>query len=106
MLTLDVFINQLQVLRDFQDKKNERQKLVGQMYTGSFVIDEFGDDLFMSYIRFLALMMNDDGEWIEYYIFETQWGKEIMDITVNGKHHDLRNDEDLYDIITTTMKTN
>ena len=106
MLTLEVFMNQLQVLRDFQDKKDERQKLVGQMYTSSFVIDEFGDDLFTSYIRFLALMMNDDGEWIDYYIFETQWGKEIMDITVNDKHHDLRSYEDLYDIITVTMKTN
>lgn len=52
---------------------------------------------------FLAKMLNDRGEWIDYWLWELNFGKNFVlgDVEVNGQEIDLSTARNLYDFLKT-----
>ena len=49
----------------------------------------------------LTEAMNDTDEWIYYFVYERNWLQnfELGDVIINGNHINIRNWEDVYDLI-------
>lgn len=100
----DEFLKWMQPLVDFRKEAEIRQELLSQLYPESTVIEDYGEDLFDRYTRLLSKMMNDDEDWISYFIWETEMGAIPMEIKINDEKKELRTLLDLYNIITEKEK--
>lgn len=59
-----------------------------------------------SLVKTLATMFNDDGEWIDYFVYELNFGKKYVDGMItdkNGGHIILKTPGDLYDLLVKEM---
>ena len=43
--------------------------------------------------------MDDTDEWIEYYIYDCNWGEEDNNLSIDGKVVPFKTYEDLYELI-------
>ena len=50
-------------------------------------------------IEILEKAMNDKDEWIEYYIYDCNWGSVDNNVRINGEPVTFKTYEDLYDMI-------
>lgn len=50
-------------------------------------------------VELLRDAMNDEYDWIGYFIYETDWGKKDLEVTVEGVVRYLRTPEDVYNVI-------
>lgn len=50
-------------------------------------------------IEILERAMDDTDEWIEYYIYDCNWGEVDNDIRINGEPVAFKTYEDLYELI-------
>ena len=50
-------------------------------------------------IEIMTKAMGDTDEWIEYYIYDCNWGEVDNDIRINGEPVAFKTFEDLYDMI-------
>ena len=50
-------------------------------------------------VKILTKVMNDEEEWIEYYVYDCEWGKKGT-VIVNNKAVPFKTYEDLYELIT------
>ena len=48
--------------------------------------------------------MGDTDEWIEYYIYDCNWGEVDNDIRINGEPVAFKTFEDLYELIVDRKK--
>ena len=56
-----------------------------------------------NYLKLLKTIMEDESDWISYFAYDLEWGKEYHsgDITdENGNNISLQTAEDLYDLLT------
>ena len=53
-------------------------------------------------VELLSESLNDTEEWLSYFLFECDWLRsfEIGDVTINGENIEIKNWEDVYDLIT------
>ena len=50
-------------------------------------------------IAILEKAMEDTEEWIEYYIYDCNWGEEDNNVSIDGKVVPFRTYENLYEVI-------
>ena len=82
--TLDDFVKKFQPILDWNEQFEKESKALTQLYPSSFVVPE-GGKLLDSYIQLLADYYNDEGEWIEYYCWECEFGAKPQDVLEDGK---------------------
>lgn len=51
-------------------------------------------------VKILTKAMGDTEEWIEYFVFDCEWGKKFGTVIVNNKTVPFKTYEDLYELIT------
>ena len=52
-------------------------------------------------VRSLELAMNDTSKWIQYWLYECDYGRDTKNkVTINGKKVSIKTPEDLYNCIT------
>ena len=98
-LTKEAFADYILFIRE----RAETQDKINELFTA-----EFGDSIFQPYERYetklielLKVVMNDTGDWIEYFIYEKKFGARTdLTVTEDGKEIPLNTAEDLYDLIT------
>lgn len=99
-LTYEEFAKWFSVLREFRQQVDQRHELLSKMYPECNPIDDLGEKMFEAYTQMLSIMMEDSGEWIDYYIWEAGMGEEDRSVIVDGTKWPLRTVEDLYRIMT------
>jgi hypothetical protein len=99
MLTFKEFNRYFDVIIFFREEASKRQDLIQKLYTSSYVVEEHGERLFDFYVEVLSKLMEDDEEWISYFVWETDMGKNNMGVEINGKKIKLKSVADLYKIL-------
>ena len=89
---------------NFIKERDKQQQKINDMFT-----DEFEDSIFYPYMKYetafvdlLSKVMEDDGEWISYFIYELDFGKNYKDGMVedeNGNYIPMGTAEELYDFL-------
>ena len=84
-------------------KDKENAKLLEKVFTDSTIIPSYCDELTNSIIAALKSEMNDKKDsWIDYYIYELDFGRENDRLKANdkyGKELPLSTPENLYDLL-------
>lgn len=98
-LTRELFTKTLNFIQEQWDVTRK----INELFT-----EAFEDSVFYPYFKYeavlvkvLAAAMQDKEEWIEYFIYELNMGKEYQpgNITVNGENIKLATIDDLYDLL-------
>ena len=94
-------INNLQLQRIKEENfSNDMEKIFDVA-----LICTFTECLSKACLRILEEAMDDEPhQWIEYYIYETDFGKRDLECTLDNKPIKLRNVNDLYDLLTNKRK--
>lgn len=100
MLSKEVFVKCI----NFMKERSEAMDKVNQIFT-----DEFEDSVFYPYFKYEAMMgqvlkdaMHDEGDWIEYFLYEGNYGEGLKPDSVteaDGTPIDITTPEKLYDFL-------
>lgn len=83
-------------LEEFNEEADFQNGLIYKLCGGML---EHGYMLMDAYIELLSKNVGDENEWINYYIFECEFGKKPMEVTVDKKKIKLDSLEKLWKII-------
>ena len=98
MLTVREFekaINSLQEFFNEQKKLDAVLKVISPSGTG---ICEFGNHFVDRYIHLLSLAVNDQSDWVSWYVFENDFGRKKLSVKVNGKNHIIEDAKTFYNL--------
>ena len=103
-MTKNVFIETINFMKTRHDN---------EIVINNYLSTEFGDAIFYPYSNYEAQMIkvledifSDTGEWISYYIYELDFGRQWKTgcITEDGKDIPLSTPEELYDMLSDNLK--
>lgn len=77
---------------------HRQAELLKQLYPSSHVIPE-SSSLIENYIRLLQKYINDDNDWIPYFVWECDCGKNSSEVEIGNKKIRLKTIKDLYNVI-------
>ena len=101
-MTYEEFARSMKVIEGFFDKQDR----VADFFHKEFAPDchkpvvTFGWDLVREYIELLEIVAEDEGGWINYYLWECDQGRSPgVWYTKEGKEYKMRNHKDLWKAI-------
>lgn len=98
-MTLEKFEKYMLEIKKYLDSVDRASKAVQVLASDSFAIVDFAGPLLSAYIRLLSENVGDKSEWIDWFVFENDFGKGGM---VAGKEGDMQlvdTVEKLYNLI-------
>ena len=100
MISKQSFVNTMTKLEMLENKMNDVDAALRELSPdfGGFYIPDVLDIT----VELLSESLNDTEEWLYYFIFERDWlhSFKIGDVTINGENIEIKNWEDVYDLIT------
>lgn len=100
ILTKKDFVDYIEFIKE----RDEKMEQINNLFT-----DEFEDSIFYPYFKYeakfvnlLKTVMHDDGDWIDYFIYERDYGKDLKlgDVTESdGTPIPMSTAEELYDFL-------
>lgn len=100
MLSKEVFIECL----NFMKERNDAMGKLNKIFT-----EEFEDSIFYPYFKYENMLgqvlkdaMRDEGDWIEYFLYEGDYGRDLKPDSVteaDGTPIDITTPEKLYDFL-------
>lgn len=84
---------QLEICKEFE---KERDEFFKYHYPESY---EFLNILFDKYVQNIAKMFGDESNWIDWYIYENEYGKRKLEAGEKGNLKPIKNVKDLYKLI-------
>ena len=97
-MTLNEFEKRMLILEAYQDECKGITRTFQEFLDGFFVMT-LGDKLIESYIELIAEKVEDDSKWIEWFIYENEWGLKKYTAGFEGEMKPIANLRDLYDLI-------
>lgn len=85
---LKVFFNELDTLN----------LLTQVLSTDSSSYSNFADKFIDDYISLLQLALGDKSEWYSWFVFENEFGKNELEVLVQGIQYKICNEKQFYDI--------
>ncbi|MEI6296217.1 MAG: hypothetical protein WCO84_01045 [bacterium] len=97
MISKEVFVKTIEQLKRFNQIESNIQEASKELDFFSFAFPEYEDLV----INILTEVCDDKSEWIEYWAFELDYGKEYYKgtVTENDKPVDISTPEKLYELV-------
>lgn len=105
-ITREQFIEKMQVLLDWDKEKEKLQNVVELLCPSSYTMVEFGSTFTAEYIKLLSMMVGDEGDWIDWYIYENDFGKngDKLACFCNDVEYQITDAGKLYDFMKLVVK--
>ncbi len=105
MIEYKQFEAYMKPILDWDAKYEKEAEALKQLYPSSFVVPE-GGRLVESYIEILSTFIEDDNDWIDYFVWECDLGKTkpYKYVSIHGKKFKLKNIKDLYNLLVYSEK--
>lgn len=97
MLTLEQFKNYIEELTKFGDKFKKATEILINENVG-FIDVHF--PICSKYIELLSIAMKDDGEWIEWFMFEYADINDDKKVEADNIEYNIKTIDDLYYLLT------
>lgn len=96
-MTKQDFCECMELIKEQYDRCDKLNDGIYELFGGG---DKLWDTLNINTeIKIMSKAMGDKNEWIEYYIYECNWGSVDNDVRIDGKSVSLKTYEDLYELI-------
>lgn len=95
------FLKYFKLLEKMIENNNKKQDAIEALCSDGYPV--FDGEHVCDYIKLLSYTVGDTSEWIEWYVFENNMGKEKMKVTLKDGKKKLLIDtpSKLYDVIKT-----
>lgn len=94
------FIKYMERLKSFYKLRNETGDALGKLlFDESFTYFSFGEEFMNHYIELLEDVFGDKSSWIQWFIFENDWGARAMEAGFKDNMLPIKTTEDLYDLM-------
>lgn len=105
MLTFEQFSDCIETIQD----QMEDETALNDLLSNRFALEPtmLYNSLLTEYIKLLRHVFNDESDWISYYIYDLDFGKEYHEGVVrdeNGQNIPLLTIEDLYNLLIENME--
>ena len=103
-MTKELFIEAIEAIRLQEEHDNNYIDLLSKVFPDAFEANLLYDNSFIKggLLKLLSELMHDNGEWIEYFIYELDYGKKYKKGCAtyeDGKNIDLSNAGALYEFL-------
>jgi len=105
MLTFEQFLDCIETIQDQMDDDAALNDLLSDKFALESTM--LCNPLTTKYIELLRNIFNDESDWISYYIYDLDFGKEYREGVVqdeNGQNVPLLTVEDLYNLLIENME--
>jgi hypothetical protein len=100
MITKEKFLVQINNLIIYRKAQDIRLDYLNKAFPdANSMLDESAEKLFDQYIQFLSTQVNDTCDWISYYIFDNDMGKNKNKVTIGKKEWKLTSSKVLWEVI-------
>ena len=91
-------LNSLKLFFKEQEKLDKVLKVISPSSTG---VCEFGNKFVDDYIRILAVAVNDNNDWVSWFVFDNDFGKKGLEVRLKSeeKLHKIHTVKQLYNLI-------
>jgi len=94
------FIKYMERLKSFYQLRHETGDILGKLlFSESYVYLSFGEEFMNHYIELIEDVFGDKCSWIQWFIFENDWGAKGYEAGYDGKVSPIRTLGELYDLI-------
>ena len=94
-MTKELFVKSIKAIKDQKIKEEKLCKDLNVLIDGHFVC-HFNEPILISLIEVLADSMGDKDEWIEWWLWDTNFGKDHNEVKVKGRSYCIKTAGDLY----------
>lgn len=95
----EVFLKAMNALKQQSLIDIRTNKGLDMIFKNSCFITLVENTTFQGMIDLLAHLTGDDNEWIEYFIYELEWGKRDGEVKINNKKVPFETIEDLWNVL-------
>jgi len=95
-----LFVKYMERLKSFYKLRDEVGDTLGKLlFSESFTYLSFGEEFMYHYIELMEDVFEDKGSWIQWFVFENDWGVHGYEAGLIGKSSPIQTIEQLYDLI-------
>jgi len=97
----ELFIYSMEQLKIYLDREQEINSMFDNIFSNDYITGIDNGTLLSAYMNILKKLTKDDSGWIEYFVWDLDFGKDYKDgcITENGVNVKLDTIESLWNII-------
>jgi hypothetical protein len=92
------FLKASDALKKFMNEQDELNNVIKVISPSSTGVVEFGNLFIDNYIRVVELVLGDKYEWFSWFVFDNDFGRKGMVVTVDGKEYKISNEQEFYDV--------
>jgi transcription elongation factor GreA-like protein len=105
-ITKELFIESIKMIQKQYEIDSECSKAFKKLLPNDYVSGYDNNNLYSQLIKILQILTKDDEQnsWIDYYIWELEFGKKYKDghVILDNVHYELITPEDLYELLVKT----
>jgi len=87
------FENHMNKIKEHIDESKDFNEKLQSLFTSSYVYCELGDRILNNFIKLLSEVCNDTNEWIDYYVYECEFGKKDLKVYIGEKDLNVYTEE-------------
>ncbi len=97
-MTYNEFYKSIIELKNFIKEQNKLQDIIEIISPTSTGVVEFGGKFIDSYINIIEIALGDNSKWVSWFVFENNFGKENLEVIIEGKSFKISNEKCFYNI--------
>lgn len=92
------FLKASNALKKFMNEQDELDNVMKVISPSSTGVVEFGNSFIDDYIRVVEIALDDKYEWFSWFVFENDFGRNKLVVTVEGKEYKICDEEEFYSV--------
>jgi hypothetical protein len=96
----ELFFKTMNLLKEQYEHDRKCHEAFSKILPNDYVSNYDNDKLYTACIELLEELVNDKAKWIEYFIWENDFGCNEFEAFINGVKFELKTIDDLWNIIT------
>lgn len=93
------FLKALSDIKKFMDEQDELYYALKVISPSSTGVCEFGNDFIESYIKYIEDSFGDECNWLSWFIFENNFGREKRFVIIDEKKHIISSPKIFYNTL-------
>lgn len=99
-LTYEEFLEAMNNLRDFLEERDKLDNVLKILSPTSTGVIEFGSKFIDDYIAVLEKALGDTDNWVSWFVFDNEFGKNCYSITLDDVNiYPICNEYDFYSLL-------
>jgi hypothetical protein len=92
------FTKALHGLKAFIQEREKLQGVLDVISPSSTGVVEFGNSFIDAYMKLLSRALGDENEWVEWFVYENDFGAKGMEVICNGVEYPITDEKTFYDV--------